>query len=121
MSWQPEPDFNRLLKALRREQPDRVPLCELLMDAEAKEAFLGRPVQTVADDVEFWYRAGYDYIGLAPKFSFAYWRGEKLEDDLARYERIGASSTPAWCKAGRTWRSIPSLPSIRLISRPSTR
>ena len=87
MSWQPEPDFNRLLKALRREQPDRVPLCELLMDAEAKEAFLGRPVQTVADDVEFWYRAGYDYIGLAPKFSFAYWRGEKLEDDLARYER----------------------------------
>ena len=87
MPIQPDPDFNRLLKALRHEQPDRVPLCELLMDAEAKEAFLGRPVQSVTDDIDFWYRAGYDYIGLAPKFGFEYWRGERLDDGVAKYER----------------------------------
>ncbi len=87
MDYTPTPDFNRLLKALRREQPDRVPLCELLMDAEAKEAFLGRPVRTVADDVDFWYRAGYDYIGLPPDFSFSYWEGEPVRDGSARYQR----------------------------------
>ncbi len=84
----PQPDFERFLKALRRQEPDRVPLSELLMDAEVKEAFLGRPVVSVADDVEFWYRAGYDYIGLPPRFSFGeFWRGAPLQDGVARYER----------------------------------
>lgn len=87
MERQPDPDFERLLKALRRGEPDRVPLAELLMDAEAKEAFLGRPVRSVADDVDFWYRAGYDYICLPPRFSFDYWRGVPVQDGVARYER----------------------------------
>lgn len=87
MDRQPDPDFSRLLKALRRQQPDRVPLCELLMDAEAKEAFLGRPVAGIADDVEFWHRAGYDYVGLGPNLSFEYWQGELLDDGVARYAR----------------------------------
>ncbi|MHB0878652.1 MAG: uroporphyrinogen decarboxylase family protein [Anaerolineae bacterium] len=80
----PSPDFDRLLKALRRQEPDRVPLCELLMDREAKEAFLGRPVATLADDVEFWYRAGYDYIGLSPDVTFDHSRGQQIEDGQAR-------------------------------------
>ncbi len=87
MAWKPDPDFSRLLKALNREEPDRVPLAELLMDAEAKEDFLGRPVESLADDVEFWHRAGYDYVGLPPRFSFEYWRGVPVEDGAARYER----------------------------------
>lgn len=87
MEYTPAPDFERLTRALRRQEPDRVPLCELLVDAEAKEAYLGRPVVSVADDVEFWYRAGYDYIGLPPRFSFSYWEGELVQDGAARYER----------------------------------
>ncbi|MEK6646504.1 MAG: uroporphyrinogen decarboxylase family protein, partial [Candidatus Firestonebacteria bacterium] len=45
-------------------EPDRVPMAELLMNQSVKDAFLGRPVLTVKDDVEFWYKAGYDYVGL---------------------------------------------------------
>ena len=57
------PDFNRLLKVLRLDgEPDRVPNVELHVDWQIKQAFLGRPIKSVQDDVDFWYRAGYDYI-----------------------------------------------------------
>lgn len=87
----PDPDFGRLLKALRRQEPDRVPLCELLMDREAKAAFLGRPVTSVADDVEFWYRAGYDYIGLAPDVAFDRGQGEAIEGSPGRHWAVEGS------------------------------
>lgn len=50
-------------------QPDRVPLVELIVNQPVQEAFLGRPLRTYADQVDFWYQAGYDYISLCP----AYW------------------------------------------------
>jgi uroporphyrinogen decarboxylase len=56
-----QPDFDRLRTALLCGQPDCVPALELFHDVEVKEAFLGRPLQTIADDVEFHYAAGYDY------------------------------------------------------------
>ena len=68
---QHSPDFNRLRKALMLEgEPDRVPNIELLIDREIKEAILGRPMNTIADDVEFWYRAGYDYIHLRAGYEY---------------------------------------------------
>jgi uroporphyrinogen decarboxylase len=81
----PDPDFGRLLKALRRQEPDRVPLCELLMDRESKAAFLGRPIASLADDVDFWYRAGYDYIGVAPDVAFDHGQGEAIENSPNRH------------------------------------
>lgn len=69
------PNITRFVTALRREEPDRVPLSEFLMDPPVKEAFLGKHVGNsllgtdgydVAADVEFWAAAGYDYIHLAP-------------------------------------------------------
>ena len=63
--YKPEPNFERLRKVLLlKGEPDRVPLAELGMDQSVKEAFLGKPVITVKDDVEFWHKAGYDYIGF---------------------------------------------------------
>ena len=56
-----EPDFNRLRTALFCGQPDFVPALELFHDTPVKEAFLGRPIQTIADDIAFHYAAGYDY------------------------------------------------------------
>lgn len=73
----PAPDFERVAAALRRDEPDRVPLGEFLVDPPVKEAFLGKHVGNsltradnydVAADVEFWYRAGYDYMHLAPNY-----------------------------------------------------
>jgi len=107
MTWQPEPDFSRLLKALHREQPDRVPLAELLMDREAKQAFLGRPVMTTADDVEFWYKAGYDYIGLPPRFQFSYGQGEQVRDGYASEGRSWAVEHGG---PVQTWRDLEANP-----------
>lgn len=66
MKCESSPNFEQLKLALFRKVPDRVPLAELQVDAEIKEAFLGKPVGDVATDVEFWTNAGYDYICLFP-------------------------------------------------------
>ena len=55
-----QPDFEGLRAALLCSQPDFVPALELFHDIEVKEAFLGRPIRTIADDIEFHYLAGYD-------------------------------------------------------------
>jgi len=51
-------------------QPDRVPLAELKVDVEVKESFLGKAVRDVKTDVEFWVKAGYDYIRLRANYDF---------------------------------------------------
>ena len=58
------PNFERALTALRCEEPDRVPPAELWIDQEVRDAFLGRPVRTVEDEVAFWLAAGYDWVAL---------------------------------------------------------
>jgi len=65
------PDYNRLLTTIRLEEPDRVPLAELVVDRPVKEGFLGKPVRDVPSDVEFWSKAGYDYIYLRPAYEYA--------------------------------------------------
>ncbi|MCF8108178.1 MAG: hypothetical protein K9J81_04205 [Desulfohalobiaceae bacterium] len=61
-----KPDFERIRKTARFEEPDRVPLAEILIEYSIQGQFLGRSV--TADDleaqVEFWTRAGYDFIPL---------------------------------------------------------
>ncbi len=59
-----EPDFSQLRTALLCGQPDYVPPLELFHDIEVKSAFLGRPIQSLADDIEFHYLAGYDYYSV---------------------------------------------------------
>jgi uroporphyrinogen decarboxylase len=46
-------------------KPDRVPLIELYVDNQVKSAFLGKPVQSLRDEVEFWVVAGYDYVPVS--------------------------------------------------------
>ncbi len=58
------PSFERVLTAIRLEEPDRVPNAELWVDPEVKSAFLGRPIASLEDDVDFWRAANYDYITL---------------------------------------------------------
>ena len=58
----PEPDFNRVLKALQCLQPDRVPLVELGVDNIIIEKFIKRTITGINDLVEFSLNAGYDYL-----------------------------------------------------------
>ena len=64
------PDIRRFVDTLWLKEPDFVPIADLGADPGAKEALLGRPVQDVKTDVEFWHRAGYDFISLRAGYEF---------------------------------------------------
>jgi uroporphyrinogen decarboxylase len=61
-----KPDFERIRKTARHEEPDRVPLCEVLIEYPIQSRFLGREVTPgdLESQVEFWAKAGYDFIPL---------------------------------------------------------
>lgn len=75
----PDPNFDRFRAAMHRREADRVPLGEMHADKEVKEAFLGRAVKTLDDEVEFWYRAGYDYVCLPMGVMYAEVVGRDLK------------------------------------------
>ncbi len=63
----PHPDFTRLRAVLLREgEPDELPFYELFVDREVQSALLGKLVRTPVDTIEFYYRAGYDYVPSWP-------------------------------------------------------
>lgn len=63
-----DPDFSRLEAVLRREEPDRVPLFEAEIAVPIQECFLGREINSAADELEFYIRAGYDFVPVLPPF-----------------------------------------------------
>lgn len=66
----PKPDFEQLRKVLLRESiPDYVPFYELYVNPESMEAVLDKKIETRTDTVEFYYKAGYDYVPLWPGIS----------------------------------------------------
>lgn len=60
----PSPNFDRLIRTVTRQEPDRVPLVEAFVDYAVMSKFLGKAVNSddIESQVEFWYRAGYDYV-----------------------------------------------------------
>ena len=65
----PDPNFERLRKTLYGGQADRVPLAEVVIDEGAKESFLGKPVNDLVTDLEFFIQAGYDYMILGRRIA----------------------------------------------------
>ena len=63
-------DVSQLIKTLRREKADYIPIAELGIHPKIKEKFLGKKILNLKDEIEFWYKAGYDYIKLQPIFNF---------------------------------------------------
>jgi uroporphyrinogen decarboxylase len=53
---------------LRREEPDRIPLFEAEIALPIQEGFLGREINNAQDEVEFYIRAGYDFVPVLPPF-----------------------------------------------------
>ena len=82
-----KPDFNRLRKAMMLQgEPDRVPLVEAGIEREIKERFLGRPIRTLADEVEFWATAGYDYTSVTCGLRRMFWPGYALTAEAAKQQ-----------------------------------
>ncbi len=63
------PDFSRLVKTLMAGKTERVPLMELGIDEGLMGQFIGRPLQTLQDKIDFYRLAGYDYVKLSPIIS----------------------------------------------------
>jgi len=64
------PDIEQFIITLRRGKASYVPNAELGVHPRIKERFIGRPLRTLRDDIEFWHKAGYDYIKLQPIVDF---------------------------------------------------
>ena len=76
----PDPDFGRFLKAVRRQgEPDRVPFVELGADAEIMEALLGEPADTVEQQIRFWHALGYDYASVKARLPWVRLRDRALD------------------------------------------
>lgn len=66
----PKPDINSFIKTLRNQKADFVPIAELGVHPFIKEKFIGKKILTVRDEIEFWLKAGYDYVKLQPIVDF---------------------------------------------------
>lgn len=64
------PDIEQLLKTLKRGKGTYVPFIELGVHPKIKHRFLGREILTLEDDIEFCYKAGYDYVKVQPAADF---------------------------------------------------
>jgi uroporphyrinogen decarboxylase len=64
-------------------EPAYVPIVEFGIDYDVKCAFLGRPIETVKDEVEFWYEAGYDYVPLQAGIRKIFWPGYAVSEKSA--------------------------------------
>jgi uroporphyrinogen decarboxylase len=77
-----KPDFDRILKVLMLEEPDRIPLFELYVDLEVVEALTGNPIVNLDFSREghrslyidmvkkFFIGLGYDYIPMEVSVNF---------------------------------------------------
>ena len=87
------PDIQTFLATLRRGKGAHVPVAELGVHPDIKSRMLGRPCMTLADDVDFWFMAGYDYVKIQPGVDFN--PGKIGAAERATYQADGT--------AGRKW------------------
>lgn len=77
------PDKTKLINTLFCKPVNFVPLAELGIHPAIKEAYLQRPMRTLSDEIDFWVKAGYDYIKLQPAVSYSVGYG-KIENSNDR-------------------------------------
>jgi uroporphyrinogen decarboxylase len=108
-----KPDFARVRRTLLLQgEPDYVPLFDSL-DKQIKSAFMGRPVVSLKDEVDFAVAAGYDFVlfemGLRPLWRSRALSGKEgaaanpvLRVERARYSVINdADNERAWANEGK--------------------
>ncbi|MFO7524497.1 MAG: uroporphyrinogen decarboxylase family protein [Ignavibacteriaceae bacterium] len=65
-----KPDIENFLNTILLRNSEFIPLAELGIHPAIKQKFIGREIRNIQDDIEFWYKAGYDYIKLQPSADF---------------------------------------------------
>ncbi len=64
------PNFKELRETLLGGYTGRIPIAEISIAREIQEAYLGRPIAGPEDTVDFYSRAGYDYVGFCMEIDF---------------------------------------------------
>ncbi len=105
----PDPNFQRLVTALRCGRPDRVPMFEVTIDEEAKEAFLGKPLNDLETDLAFYLNAGYDYISLGRRIAGfpGIWQSARLDNYYDAQRSVGKGSMKGPVKDWHDFKSYP--------------
>lgn len=62
MARQLKPDFERYMTTLKCQEPDRVPLGDWHIDKLPMESYMGKKINTIQEQLEFWHVAGFDFI-----------------------------------------------------------
>jgi uroporphyrinogen decarboxylase len=65
-----KPDIEQFKKTLFGGKGEYVPIAELGVHPKVKEKFIGHEITSLKDEVEFWFKAGYDYVKLQPDADF---------------------------------------------------
>lgn len=65
-----KPDIDNFLNTLRNKNSTSIPIAELGVHPLIKQKVIGKEISELMDDVEFWHKAGYDYIKIQPKADF---------------------------------------------------
>ncbi len=97
----PNPDYTRLITTLRGGQADRVPLLELIVDPEMRAEYLGRPIATVADDIDFFYQAGYDCITVYPESPTMWFFMDEHRPETMMEDAYTATGQRRWASEGK--------------------
>jgi uroporphyrinogen decarboxylase len=110
----PNPDYTRLVTTLWGGEANRVPLLELIVDPEIKSAYLGRPISTVADDIEFWHQAGYDCAVAYPDSPSMWFFLEEERSETILEDAHTATGYRRWASEGkgliRDWTDLERYP-----------
>jgi len=64
------PNIDEFVKTLYGKKGSHIPNAELGIHPIIKNKIINRPIITLEDDIEFWHKAGYDYIKLQPICDF---------------------------------------------------
>lgn len=66
----PKPDIENFINTLYNKKTGYIPLAELGVHPKIKSHFLEREISGLKDEIDFWFRAGYDYLKMQPKADF---------------------------------------------------
>jgi uroporphyrinogen decarboxylase len=82
---------------------------EVTIDEEAKEAFLGKPLNDIETDLEFYMKAGYDYISLGRRIAGfpGIWNSARLENYYEAQRSAGKGTMKGPIKDWQDFKHYP--------------
>jgi uroporphyrinogen decarboxylase len=92
------PNIENFIKTLMREKSEFVPIAELGVNPLIKEKVLNRKILTLQDDVDFWHKAGYDYVKIQPEANF---NPSERRSSVKVDEKLDSATNFKWASEGK--------------------